>query len=155
GNPSNQSTNARANAAQTATKTTNPSALHSGDLRRYRDPDAFRSARMKLIRAHERDIRSGRPLLPQPPTPNGSRGRVVPTRGHTSDALSPQIIDGANANITDWPWIVSLQDTDGGDPFHVCGGSLIDPEWVLSAAHCFSLPMPFNPDQVVLGVDAL
>ncbi|XP_047450855.1 transmembrane protease serine 4a isoform X2 [Mugil cephalus] len=45
-----------------------------------------------------------------------------------------RIVGGTDASIEDWPWQVSLQ--QGGH--HTCGGTLVSPRWVVSAAHCFT-----------------
>lgn len=43
-----------------------------------------------------------------------------------------RIAGGHPANPHGWPWMVSLQTENG----HICGGSLINDRWILSAAHC-------------------
>ena len=47
---------------------------------------------------------------------------------------SSRIVGGLEAHPNTWPWQVALF-VDGTS--HHCGGSLIDPSWVVTSGHCF------------------
>jgi hypothetical protein len=48
------------------------------------------------------------------------------------------IVGGMDADIKDYPWQISIfsLDESGNLLSHSCGGSIIDPYWIVTAAHC-------------------
>ncbi|KAM4702993.1 LOW QUALITY PROTEIN: chymotrypsin-like elastase family member 2A [Rhinophrynus dorsalis] len=67
---------------------------------------------------------------------------LVPQALGCGDPANPpavsRVVNGDEAVPHSWPWQVSLQYTVNGYWYHTCGGSLIAPNWVLTAAHCIS-----------------
>ncbi|XP_029429206.1 transmembrane protease serine 13 isoform X2 [Rhinatrema bivittatum] len=67
---------------------------------------------------------------------------------------SSRIIGGTAAELGKWPWQISLHYPSGLSTVHVCGGTLIAPRWVLTAAHCFFESTQYTPAnwQVYAGI---
>ena len=70
--------------------------------------------------------------------------------------VEPKIIGGQEASVGKYPWMVSLvhRGTVANDRAHFCGGALIHPQWVVTAAHCVDRLRP-SVVEVVVGAHNL
>ncbi|NXF94249.1 TMPS5 protease, partial [Eubucco bourcierii] len=59
-----------------------------------------------------------------------------------------RVVGGRDVPLGRWPWQVSLY--QGAQ--HHCGGSVVAPEWIVTAAHCVHRPVPASPWLVFAGM---
>ncbi len=62
----------------------------------------------------------------------------VPLSSKAEEIIRPSIVGGSNSPLNAYPWMVALVrfDRDSIDEGQFCGGVLIHPKWILTAAHC-------------------
>jgi len=72
-----------------------------------------------------------------------------------TDPGTPRIVGGQEATPGEWPWQAALVMKEA-DPYNgqFCGGSIINKDWVLTAAHCVDTAAPGDLD-VIVGIHDL
>ena len=74
------------------------------------------------------------------------------TQNITANDNTPQVVGGHEAEPGAWPWMAALvlAPVENAYDGHFCGGTLIAPEWVLTAGHCVENLAAHHID-IVLG----
>ncbi|XP_056619759.1 plasminogen-like [Triplophysa dalaica] len=60
------------------------------------------------------------------------------------------VVGGCVSEPHSWPWQISLR--KGAEKSHWCGGTLIDPQWVLTATHCLKESPSPSVYKIFLGI---
>ncbi|XP_060135752.1 acrosin-like [Zootoca vivipara] len=89
-----------------------------------------------------------RPSHPKETTCDGVCGRRPLAGSHNL-----RVVGGSNVLPGTWPWMVSFQLLTQNGYFSTCGGFLISPRWVLSAAHCFQRPKELPEISLSIGAN--
>ncbi|KAM9255753.1 transmembrane protease serine 4 [Cariama cristata] len=122
----------------------------------YRSIPTFRAAEVgagQPLPPREVVLSNGSLWLPEPGRKclSGSVVSLFCSKDCGESVRTPRVLGGSPAAIEAWPWQVSLQYRKE----HICGGSIIDPSWVLTAAHCFKNNPIVQSWRVKAGSDLL
>lgn len=65
----------------------------------------------------------------------------------TAAAPSGRVVNGTDANIADYPYMVSIKVGSS----HNCGGSILNANYILTAAHCSGSVVEYGTDKLGQG----
>ncbi|XP_068139887.1 uncharacterized protein [Drosophila tropicalis] len=84
-----------------------------------------------------------RPLRPQAPSSQLGRCGVRNAAGITGRIKNPVYVDG-DSEFGEYPWHVAILKKDPKESIYACGGTLIDAQHIISAAHCIKSQNGFD-----------
>ncbi|KAJ7415909.1 Acrosin [Willisornis vidua] len=85
----------------------------------------------------------------------GQRPVVYEYEHLDDDYYMTRVVSGTGAQEGAWPWLISIKHPWIPGTRHLCGGSLIGAEWVLTAAHCFDKIRNISRLYLVIGATQL
>ncbi|WP_217624268.1 trypsin-like serine protease [Streptomyces sp. TRM64462] len=110
--------------------------------------------RKRVIAAMEGDAVSKRSLVKQPDSAAENTAEDTTESGTTS-APAARIIGGQETTISSAPWMAQLYFRDSSGAGYFCGGVVIAPTKVATAAHCVKGIRWYETGTVVVGTDQL
>nr|AUI10831.1 putative PQM protease precursor [Viridasius fasciatus] len=85
-----------------------------------------------------------------------SSGKLYTVTGCGKSLVSvSRIVNGAVSKPGAYPWMVSIHENVSGTWKHICGGSILNENWIVTAAHCFDQPIDVNIHEVYVGLYSL
>lgn len=72
---------------------------------------------------------------------------------YNKDEKSAKIVGGIQVDVESFPYVASIQVPGMFGRRHICGGAILNNEWILTAAHCLHFFNDARAYQVRLGAN--